>query len=80
MVAILPTLIAYAALAAAGSTDRRAVDKLNDEATAEAQQRDNTATRAFSEVQIKASSQLHHLLAQAGISPIAAPLTLDPDL
>lgn len=62
MVAILPSLIAYAALAAAGPAARRAVDKLDAAATEEAQQRDGTATRAFSDVQIKVS--LRRLLPQ----------------
>ncbi|KAI9158915.1 hypothetical protein HJFPF1_06917 [Paramyrothecium foliicola] len=44
-----------AALATATPFHRRAVDQLNEEATQEAHQRDDTATRAFSDVQIKTS-------------------------
>ncbi|EGR50186.1 uncharacterized protein TRIREDRAFT_120980 [Trichoderma reesei QM6a] len=45
----------FAALAAAGPIQRREVASLNPDATAEAQKRDDTATRAFSNVQIKTS-------------------------
>ncbi|GFP58852.1 hypothetical protein TASIC1_0011021900 [Trichoderma asperellum] len=45
----------FAALAAAGPIDRREVASLDPAATAEAHPRDNTATRAFSNVQIKTS-------------------------
>lgn len=45
----------FAALAAAGPISRREVASLDPAATAEAHQRDNTATRAFSNVQIKTS-------------------------
>jgi hypothetical protein len=53
MVAMRSSLLVFAALAAATPLGPRKVDKLDDAATAEAQQRDNTATRAFSNVQIK---------------------------
>ncbi|KAK5994594.1 hypothetical protein PT974_05073 [Cladobotryum mycophilum] len=43
------------AFASASPVDRRAVQSLNQAAFQEAQQRDNTATRAFSNVQIKTS-------------------------
>lgn len=47
-------LLAYtAAFAAAGPVQRRVVAELNEEAFNEAQQRDNTANRFFSNVQIK---------------------------
>ncbi|KAL7918319.1 hypothetical protein ACQKWADRAFT_304521 [Trichoderma austrokoningii] len=45
----------FAALAAAGPISRREVASLDPAATAEAQKRDDTATRAFSNVQIKTS-------------------------
>ncbi|TFB05820.1 hypothetical protein CCMA1212_001548 [Trichoderma ghanense] len=45
----------FAALAAAGPIQRREVASLDPDATAEAQKRDDTATRAFSNVQIKTS-------------------------
>ncbi|KAL7895065.1 hypothetical protein HDV63DRAFT_406689 [Trichoderma sp. SZMC 28014] len=45
----------FAALAAAGPISRREVASLDPTATAEAHPRDNTATRAFSNVQIKTS-------------------------
>ncbi|KAL7935594.1 hypothetical protein V8C35DRAFT_258259 [Trichoderma chlorosporum] len=45
----------FAALAAAGPIQRREVASLNSAATAEAHPIDNTATRAFSNVQIKTS-------------------------
>ncbi|KAL6859238.1 hypothetical protein J3F83DRAFT_763349 [Trichoderma novae-zelandiae] len=45
----------FAALAAAGPIQRREVASLDPAATAEAQTRDDTATRAFSNVQIKTS-------------------------
>ncbi|GKT54136.1 ricin-type beta-trefoil lectin domain-containing protein [Colletotrichum tofieldiae] len=49
------TLLAYAALLATASPviQRRTVTELNEEATKEAHQRDDTATRAFSDIQIK---------------------------
>lgn len=46
-------LLAWAAVASATPLRHRAVDSLNEEATAEAHQRDAGATRAFSDVQIK---------------------------
>lgn len=49
--AIIATILAAGLVA--GMPARRAVTELNQEATAEAQQRDNTATRAFSNIQIK---------------------------
>jgi hypothetical protein len=59
MIFTLSSLLGCAALAAAGPVvGPRAVDKLNEEATAEAQQRDNGATRAFSNVQIKVMPRL----------------------
>ncbi|KAK4217411.1 hypothetical protein QBC37DRAFT_53776 [Rhypophila decipiens] len=51
----LSLLLALGAVARASPVCRRAVDALNEEATAEAHQRDNGATRAFSNVQIKTS-------------------------
>jgi hypothetical protein len=52
----LLALCASAVLATAKPSHlRRAVDQLNDEATREAHQRDDTATRAFSDVTIKTS-------------------------
>ncbi|GAB1320855.1 Ricin B lectin domain-containing protein [Madurella fahalii] len=51
----LLALVAAAATAAANPVSHRAVDSLNEEATAEAHQRDNGATRAFSNVQIRTS-------------------------
>lgn len=49
-------LIFYAAaFASANPVSRRQVAELNEEATAEAHQRDATATRAFSDVQIRTS-------------------------
>ncbi|KAK1634709.1 hypothetical protein BDP81DRAFT_323649 [Colletotrichum phormii] len=50
------TFLAYATLLVSASPlalQRRAVTELNEEATKEAQPRDDTATRAFSDVQIK---------------------------
>ncbi|KAB5557854.1 hypothetical protein GE09DRAFT_90297 [Coniochaeta sp. 2T2.1] len=55
MAGLLSLLLACASLASAGTVGPRAVDALNEEAFAEAQQRDNGATRAFSNVQIKTS-------------------------
>ncbi|KAL2271941.1 hypothetical protein VTJ83DRAFT_1312 [Remersonia thermophila] len=55
---MLPSFVQFlgwAALATATPLRVRAVDSLNEAATAEAHQRDNTATRAFSDVQIKTS-------------------------
>ncbi|KAM7192767.1 hypothetical protein V8F20_008692 [Naviculisporaceae sp. PSN 640] len=51
----LYSLLALGALTRASPVCRRAVDALNDEATAEAHRRDDSATRAFSNVQIKTS-------------------------
>ncbi len=53
MVSTLSSVLAYAALAAAVPLLPRTVTSLDASAVAEAQQRDNTATRAFSNVQIK---------------------------
>ena len=53
MVSTLLSLLAWAAVAGATPFRPRAVDSLNEEATAEAHQRDDSATRAFSDVQIK---------------------------
>lgn len=53
MVSAFTSFFALAALAAATPLRSRAVDSLNEEATAEAHQRDNGATRAFSDVQIR---------------------------
>jgi len=47
------SLLTWVALAGATPFRPRAVESLNEAATAEAHQRDNTATRAFSNVQIK---------------------------
>ncbi|TKW51557.1 hypothetical protein CTA1_10309 [Colletotrichum tanaceti] len=49
------TFLAYATLLATASPviQRRVVTELNEEATKEAHQRDDTATRAFSDIQIK---------------------------
>ncbi|KAK4186609.1 hypothetical protein QBC35DRAFT_553812 [Podospora australis] len=55
MVSSFTSFLAWAALASAGPLRHRAVDSLNEEATAEAHERDNGATRAFSDVQIKTS-------------------------
>ncbi|KAL0473953.1 hypothetical protein QR685DRAFT_569954 [Neurospora intermedia] len=55
MLASLGRMLALAAIARASPLLPRAVDSLNEEATAEAQQRDDSATRAFSNVQIKTS-------------------------
>lgn len=49
------SLLAWAALASAGSFQPRAITSLDEAATAEAHQRDNGAIRAFSDVQIKTS-------------------------
>lgn len=49
----LTLLLALGVAARPSSVCRRAVDALNEEATAEAHQRDDGATRAFSNVQIK---------------------------
>lgn len=49
----LLSLLTWATLTYATPFRIRAVDALNEEATAEAQQRDDGATRAFSDVQIK---------------------------
>lgn len=53
MVRTLTSLLAWAALAGATPFGFRAVDSLDEPATEEAHQRDNGATRAFSDVQIK---------------------------
>ncbi|KAK1779320.1 hypothetical protein QBC45DRAFT_139719 [Copromyces sp. CBS 386.78] len=55
MLASLRSMLAIAAIARASPLLPRAVDSLNEEATAEAHQRDDSATRAFSDVQIKSS-------------------------
>lgn len=57
MLASLSSILAIAAIAQAGPVLPRAVDSLNEEATAEAHPRDNSATRAFSDVQIKVLQQ-----------------------
>lgn len=49
----LSTLLAWVAFAGANPLHIRAVASLNEAATAEAHQRDNGATRAFSDVQIR---------------------------
>lgn len=53
MVFTLSSILALAALVGANPLHPRAVDSLNEAATAEAHQRDNGATRAVSNVQIK---------------------------
>lgn len=56
MVPQAATFLAYATLLVSASPlalQRRAVTELNEEATKEAHPRDDTATRAFSDVQIK---------------------------
>lgn len=53
MFSTLLSLLALGALARGTPFRVRAVDSLNEEATAEAHQRDDGATRAFSDVQIK---------------------------
>jgi hypothetical protein len=53
MVRKLSPILAWAALAGATPFGSRAVNSLNEAATEEAHQRDNGATRAFSDVQIK---------------------------
>ncbi|KXX74655.1 hypothetical protein MMYC01_208148 [Madurella mycetomatis] len=55
MVSTLSSLLVLAAAAAANPFRSRPFDSLNEEATAEAHQRDNGATRAFSDVQIRTS-------------------------
>ncbi|KAH6603554.1 hypothetical protein Trco_008329 [Trichoderma cornu-damae] len=55
MISKVTFALLVAALAAAGPVHRRGVASLDPAATAEAHQRDNTATRAFSNVQIKTS-------------------------
>ncbi|KAK4138141.1 hypothetical protein BT67DRAFT_1056 [Trichocladium antarcticum] len=55
MVSTLSSLFALVALATATPLRSRAVDSLDEAATAEAHQRDNDATRAFSGVEIKTS-------------------------
>lgn len=57
MLASLGSILALAAIARASPLLPRAVDSLNEEATAEAQQRDDSATRASSSVQIKVLKQ-----------------------
>ena len=58
----LTCLLAWAALASAGPLLLRAVTQLDEAATAEAHPRDDTATRAFSNVQIKVSLRRPGLL------------------
>lgn len=53
MVFKFSSLVAWAGLAGATALRARAVSALNEAATAEAHTRDNGATRAFSNVQIK---------------------------
>lgn len=53
MVSTFSSLLALVALATATPLRSRAVDSLDEAATAEAHQRDNDATRAFSGVEIK---------------------------
>ncbi len=54
MIATLSSILGCAVLAAAGpALLPRTVTALDEAGTAEAQQRDDTATRAFSDVQIK---------------------------
>ncbi|KAK3400951.1 hypothetical protein B0T20DRAFT_157583 [Sordaria brevicollis] len=55
MLASLGSILAIAAIARASPLLPRAVDSLNEEATAEAHPRDDSATRAFADVQIKTS-------------------------
>ena len=55
MAALLSLLLACASLGIASPLGSRAVSSLNEAAFAEAQQRDEDATRAFSNVQIKVS-------------------------
>ncbi|KAK4237280.1 putative iron-sulfur protein [Achaetomium macrosporum] len=55
MVSTLFPLLAWAALAGATPLRSRAVDSLDEAATAEAHQRDDGATRAFSNVEIRTS-------------------------
>ncbi|KAL2020845.1 hypothetical protein VTK56DRAFT_7938 [Thermocarpiscus australiensis] len=55
MLSTLTSLLTWAALAGATPLRFRAVDSLDEAATAEAHQRDNGATRVFSGVQIKTS-------------------------
>lgn len=60
---ILTFLLGTASLVAANPvTDKRAVTQLNQAAFEEAQQRDNTATRAFSSVPIKVCPGLTTIL------------------
>ncbi|KAL2263928.1 hypothetical protein VTK26DRAFT_4309 [Humicola hyalothermophila] len=55
MVSTLTSLLTWVVLAGASPLHPRAVDLLNEAATAEAHQRDDTATRAFSDVEIRTS-------------------------
>jgi len=55
MLSTFSSLLAWAAVVVANPFVPRAVTSLNEEATAEAQRRDDSATRAFSNVQIKTS-------------------------
>ena len=61
MVSKLASLLTWAAVAGANPLRSRAVDSLNEAATEEAHQRDNGATRAFSDVQIKVRIPLSRL-------------------
>ena len=57
MRASLGSVLAVAAIARANPLLPRVVDSLNEEATAEAHRRDDSATRAFSDVRIKVLEQ-----------------------
>lgn len=60
MIASLPALLLGAAIASAlPVAEKRTVTSLNEAAFEEAQQRDDTATRAFSSIPIKVHSSSH---------------------
>jgi hypothetical protein len=69
MAALLSLLLACASLGSAGPVGPRTVSSLNDAAFAEAQQRDNGATRAFSNVQIKVRFQRQRKVATSKLNP-----------
>jgi hypothetical protein len=68
MVRTLSPLLAWAALAGATPFGSRAVDSLNEAATEEAHQRDNGATRAFSDVQIKVRTPQKCFVVELGLT------------
>lgn len=60
MAALLSLLLACASLGSSSPVGPRAVSSLNEAAFAEAQQRDDGATRAFSNTQIKVGVRLQN--------------------